>query len=269
MRLATTNRFVRRLGAIRLAQAARRFLLTEGRYSVRIARSPAEVHAALALRHRVFNIELAGRESENGSPGIEFDAYDLFCRHLVVIDRTSGETVGTYRINSIETAKRLSGFYSYSEFSIEDLPSDILFNGLEIGRACIAPEHRNTKVLFLLWKGIASFLQLTGKRYLFGCCSIFTKDTSVGAAVYAKLGAEGHLHRAINARTRQHAPAGPVQTIGDRGSADLPPLFDMYLRIGAKVCSGPAIDREFGTIDFLVVFDIDEIAPRYRKMFLS
>ena len=36
----------------------------------------------------------------------------------------------------------------------------------------------------------------------------------------------------------------------------LPRLFSTYLGIGAKVCSPPAIDRRFKTIDFLVMLDI-------------
>jgi putative hemolysin len=39
------------------------------------------------------------------------------------------------------------------------------------------------------------------------------------------------------------------------------------LRIGAKVCGPPMIDREFGTIDFFVVFDSERLNEKYRRMF--
>ena len=141
-------------------------VIVDGRYVARIASSAAEIESALKLRHRVFNVELGGQPD---SDDIEQDPFDLACRHLIVTDSTTGETVGTYRVNSFETAVSPDGFYSFGEFSIEDLPEDVLKNGVEVGRACIAEQHRNTKVLYLLWKGLAKFMQLSRKRYLFGC----------------------------------------------------------------------------------------------------
>jgi putative hemolysin len=47
----------------------------------------------------------------------------------------------------------------------------------------------------------------------------------------------------------------------------MPPLMNMYFRYGAKICSYPAIDREFGTIDYLMVMDIDKIQAEVREQF--
>jgi putative hemolysin len=50
----------------------------------------------------------------------------------------------------------------------------------------------------------------------------------------------------------------------------LPPLFKVYLDMGAKVCSEPAIDREFGVVDFLIVLDVENLDVRtQRRMFGS
>ncbi|MGZ8939069.1 MAG: hypothetical protein ACXW32_07650 [Limisphaerales bacterium] len=38
-----------------------------------------------------------------------------------------------------------------------------------------------------------------------------------------------------------------------------PKLLSAYLSIGAKVCAPPAIDREFGTIDFLTFLDLNDL----------
>jgi len=35
----------------------------------------------------------------------------------------------------------------------------------------------------------------------------------------------------------------------------LPKLFRTYMTMGAHVISGPAIDRDFGTVDFIVFLD--------------
>jgi putative hemolysin len=240
--------------------------IEKGRYVVKLAENSDEIESALRLRYEVFHIELAGPAQNVETGAIEFDEFDLASRHLIVVDRASGTTVGTYRLNSIESAKTATGFYSHSEFSIEDLPSTVLSGGVEIGRACIAREHRNTKVLFLLWKGLASFCQAAGKRYFFGCCSIFTRDGSVGEAAYRQLIDAGHFHDTFRVEPRVN---GLYKS--ERGSqlVELPGLFNMYLRLGAKVCGPPTIDEEFGTIDFFVVCDTEQVPEKYRKMFFT
>lgn len=238
--------------------------IIEGRYEVRLAKNSSETAAALRLRHKVFSVEIGG-EATATIHGLEFDAYDFRCRHLIVLDRDSGETVGTYRLNTIETAGGASGFYSSNEFTIGSLPFDVLQRGIEIGRACIAKEHRNTKVLFLLWKGLQQYLEVTGKRYFFGCCSMFTQDEQAGAAAYWKMARDGHFHDDFWV-----TPCANGIDLIDRAndsSIELPGLFNMYLRIGAKVCGPPMIDREFGTIDFFVVFDVTKMNEKYRRMF--
>lgn len=238
--------------------------IIDGRYEALIAESAADIASALRLRHAVFNIELGGKHA--GEPGgVEFDAYDFKCRHLIVRDTLTGETVGTYRLNTIETAKNRSGFYSATEFDLSHLPHDILIGGIEIGRACVAAEHRNTKVLFLLFKTLIAYLRHMRKQYFFGCCSIFSTDAPIGIRSFEKLIADGHTHDEIRLKPIRNAiemnvPAG-------QGDAELPPLFNMYLRLGAKVCSPPILDCEFGTIDLFVVFDINDLSDRYRKLF--
>lgn len=241
--------------------------VSDGRYMVRLAENAREVESTLRLRHEVFNIELGNREAVEGHAGLEFDAYDFRSQHLIVIARETGETVGTYRLNSIETAGSTRGFYSFNEFTIEDLPRDVLKNGIEIGRACIAAKHRNTKVLFLLWKGLLEYLKHAEKRYFFGCCSIFTRDVSAGERAFRELRAGGHFHNEFFVEPRRNALVFVEDFLTDDRAVELPGLFNMYLRIGAKVCSAPMLDKEFGTIDFFVVFDVTRMNEKYRRIF--
>ena len=39
----------------------------------------------------------------------------------------------------------------------------------------------------------------------------------------------------------------------------IPKLLAAYLALGIKLCGPPAIDREFKTIDFLTLFDLEQI----------
>ena len=175
------------------------------RYEARLARNSREVASALRLRHAVFNVELGGRTDPSDRSHLEFDAYDFKCRHLIIVDRETGATVGTYRLNTLETVGSYDGFYSANEFTIQDLPVYLMHSGIEIGRACIAVEHRNTKVLFLLWKALLTYLNESGKRYFFGCCSIFTKDIEVGRKAFGQLIRDGHCHERFRVEPKHDA----------------------------------------------------------------
>jgi putative hemolysin len=43
-----------------------------------------------------------------------------------------------------------------------------------------------------------------------------------------------------------------------------PRLLQTYLELSAKICGPPAIDREFKTIDFLTLLDLEDIPARLR-----
>ena len=239
-------------------------LTSDIRYTVRFGRNAVEVKSALRLRNEVFNREIG--MSEGDSSELEWDEFDFRSKHLLAIDKTTGKTIGTYRINSIEAIGEISAMYSATEFNIENLPSDVILNGVEIGRACISEQHRGSKALFLLWKGLARHLVAHKKRYLFGCCSIFTKDPDVGVAAYHLLVSRNAIHPIYAVPAKKG-----VIDIGRKASADieLPHLFEMYLKLGAKVCGPPMYDAAFCSVDFFVLFDLEQMSDRYRRIFLQ
>ncbi|HEX8247067.1 MAG TPA: GNAT family N-acyltransferase [Pyrinomonadaceae bacterium] len=243
----------------------------EGRYITRFAQTAEEIDAALRLRFTVFNLELnEGLESSFLTERDE-DEFDQTCHHLIVIEKSTNTLVGTYRLRTIEQAHDARGFYSANEFKIEDLPAKIIEQSMEIGRACIAREHRNSRVLFLLWKGLALYASLKNKRYLFGCCSLFTLDCTEGKKALRQLVRDGFFHESFRVAPREECACQPADflTADSIEEVELPKLFFTYLRIGAKICGEPVIDRHFKTIDFFVIFDATTIEPRYYQMFFS
>ncbi|HKX84584.1 MAG TPA: GNAT family N-acyltransferase [Pyrinomonadaceae bacterium] len=245
---------------------APQYLAEDNRYAAFIARNKREIRSALRIRHEVFSVELGGDASN--SSGLEYDAFDFRCSHLIVIEKATGKTVGTYRLNSFESARSREGFYSANEFDLSEIADEVLAGSIEIGRACILAAHRNTKVLFLLWKALANHLARSGKRYFFGCCSIFSTDPTVGVSAYNQLKTDGHFHEQLSVPPLQNAIDVSVSAL-DQEKVELPSLFNMYLRIGAKVCGPPMIDHDFGTIDFFVIFDLRDMDKKYRKMFFG
>ncbi|HZR84940.1 MAG TPA: GNAT family N-acyltransferase [Candidatus Binatia bacterium] len=242
-------------------------LVEQGRYSLRLAETESEIDAAFRLRFEVFNLELGEGLRRSLLTGRDQDEFDDFCRHLVVVDRHTGATVGTYRVQTGDDAARGHGFYTATEFDLSAMPGEILGGSLELGRACIARAHRNTRVLYLLWRGIAEIAQREGKRWLFGCCSLTSRDPGEGRALLDVLARREAVHPRVRVRPRPGFACWPTAS-GAARSVEVPRLFDMYLAMGARVCSEPAIDRAFGTIDFVVLFDLHELDPRSRRRFL-
>lgn len=246
--------------------------LYEGRYEVRLARTTAELDALLRLRFEVFNLELGEGLDASYETGRDLDEYDAVCHHLIVTDLARGEIVGTYRLQtSAMAAAHAYGFYSATEFDLSGLPPAVIDNAVELGRACIAREHRNTQVLFLLWKGLALYVSSTRLRYFFGCCSLTSQDPREGRTVMAFLEARGHLHPELRVDPRPGFACYGDGLEPDPGfaSVKLPKLFRIYLRQGAKVCGAPAIDRQFKTIDYLVLFDVEAMSTHQVRTFFG
>jgi len=239
--------------------------IRQGSYKVRLASSDADRMAAFRLRFLVFNLELNEGLEAAYLTGHDIDDFDAVCDHLIVEHGSAGNVIGTYRLQTSATASANGGFYSEHEFDFRPY-SHIRDSIVELGRACVHREHRSSDVLFLLWRGIAQFAGHYGGRYLIGCSSLTSQDPEHGAAVYRALQkclAEPHLRT-----TPQPGYAMPPVVPGD-ASDKVPKLLRTYLAIGARICGPPAIDREFKTIDFLTLMDLETLHPRLRARFMK
>jgi putative hemolysin len=108
------------------------------------------------------------------------------------------------------------------------------------------------------------------KRFLFGCCSLTSLQPRKGRQLFDQLMEAGYRHPTI------FVPPKPgyecvTDNAEDSWSAEvkIPSIFSTYLSIGARVCSFPAIDRLFKTIDFLVLFDIQMMALKAERLFFA
>jgi putative hemolysin len=236
-------------------------VLRSGRYSVRFARSAEDLRDVQRLRFDVFNLELHEGLTESYVTGLDQDAFDVRCHHLMVCDEATGKVVGTYRLMTSELARRHE-LYTDTEFDLSAFPEQVIRHGAEVGRACVAKEHRNGRVLQLLWRGIARYLDWNDKRYVFGCCSVPTLDPAEIAGLSLKLAREDRFHARIHAQVRPSLRGAAADDVVMREELALPPLFASYLRLGAKVCGGPAFDREFQVTDYLVLLDLRDVDTR-------
>ena len=239
-------------------------------YRLRFAKDAADLDAVLALRYEVFNLELGEGLDGSHATGRDRDPFDAQCHHLMVIEQSSGRTVGTYRMQTREMAQAGIGFYSDTIFDLSQLPEAVLANAVETGRACIAGSHRNGRVLFLLWQGLALYLKHSGRRYIFGCSSLTSQDPEAGLSVRDRLARSDQLHPTLRVSPRPGFECEILEPIIRlTPEPDLPQLMQLYLGYGARICGGPAIDREFKTIDFLMLFDLASLDERRYRMFFE
>ncbi|MCB1009230.1 MAG: GNAT family N-acetyltransferase [Acidobacteria bacterium] len=246
--------------------------IVEGSYSVRFARTRAELDELLRLRFRVFNLELSEGLEESYLTGRDFDRFDPQCHHLVVHHRPSGRIIGTYRIQTTQMAERADGFYTGTEFDLSRLPREILDEAVEVGRACIEREHRLKPVLFLLWKGLARYMEHNRRRWLLGPCSLTSQDPWDGKRALDLLVRRDKVRDDLWVGAQPGYECvwegdDPEPAKGER--LELPPLFEIYLRYAGRVVGPPVIDRDFKTIDFFVLFDVEALSERARRLFFG
>jgi len=241
-------------------------------FIIKTADSTEEFHAALKLRHDVFLEELLHKKKKSG---MDKDRFDYHCDHLMIIDKRNDMLIGTYRLQSSLHTKK---WYTATEFhmkQIKKLPG----NKLELGRACVKKEYRNGITIALLWEGIHAYMLASQTKYLFGCSSIKTMDKEEISSIYYYLRQCGYIsdeHRVkpkgkfkVPGLRRQvkRTPNIPAEVDLSAYKERIPSLLHSYLKVGAKVCGTPALDRSFKCIDFLTLLDVEDIAKSFtRKM---
>jgi putative hemolysin len=236
------------------------------RYDLTLAEHIDDVRAAQRLRFEIFNLELHEGLSDAFVTGLDADEFDEVCDHLIVRERTTRAVVGTYRLQTGRSAGAHRGYYSAREFNFhpyEPFRDEIV----ELGRACVAAEHRNLSVLNLLWRGIARYAQVHGARYLTGCSSLTTQDEAAALATYRGLAASHLVEERLQTRP---CPGWRCSALnGHPVALPVPKLLRAYLALGAKICGEPAIDREFSTVDFLTWIDLQSLPVRTLQKILG
>ena len=257
-------------------------LAVSGLLEVRMAETESEVEAAQRLRYHVFYEEMSAIPSpEMRSAGRDFDKYDAFCDHMLVVDHgvrdENGEAkvVATYRLLRGEVAEARGGFYTAAEYAIGPMlkahPSGTRF--LELGRSCVLSSYRSRSITMqLLWRGILVYFSHYKIDVMFGCGSLPGTDPQALALPLSYL---HHFHRMpenirVRALPKLYADMNlmPKEAIDPKeGLRSLPPLIKGYVRTGAYIGDGAVVDRQFGTTDVLIYFPVSRINQRWREHF--
>lgn len=246
----------------------------QGRLTWRLSAHPRDVERAMQLRYQVFAEELQARIHSPG-PGLESDAFDAYCEHLLVEERDTGKLVGYTRLLGDEGARSGCGFYSQSEF---DMDAVLALPGrrVEVGRTCIHRDHRDGVTIAVLWSGIGAYLVERRVDYLIGCASIpleygFEKVHLLIARLLVRHGLPAELPVQPRHPLPEVSSQGAAAS-GQSGGTDLmpvPPLLKAYLRLGGRLSQGAHWDEDFRVADMFVLVERARMPRRYRQHFVG
>ncbi|WP_298679727.1 GNAT family N-acyltransferase [uncultured Lentibacter sp.] len=246
-------------------------------FSVRLARSEADLLAAQRLRYEVFVRELGSDGPLVDHQGrFERDRFDPVSEHLVLVDARRSEralehVVGVYRLLDAAGAARIGQYYSESEYDLDKLKA----SGrrlLELGRSCLHGQYRGGAAMFHLWAALAEVIAQRQVELLFGVASFHGTATAQLAQPLSLL---HHRHLAPEAlRVRARAPGAQRMDLVSAQALDrraammqVPALIKAYLRLGGVVGEGAFVDHAFNTTDVCLMLDVSAMSPRSRAIY--
>ncbi|MHA3913725.1 L-ornithine N(alpha)-acyltransferase [Halovulum sp. GXIMD14793] len=244
----------------------------KSRLSVRLATSEEEVRGAQRLRYKIFVEEMGAKAAEaDHDARLEKDRFDAVFDHLILINKDIDDpldrVVGAYRLLPDAKAKAHFGFYGTSEYDLS-LIENLGRNSVELGRSCIAEEHRRGAAMHLLWNGLAEYVLKRKIEVMFGVASFHGTDPD---AISQALSYLHHNHLApADLRVRALGDLAvsmdrlPVDQIDNpTAMKQIPSLIKAYLRLGGFVGQDAYIDHDFNTIDVCLLMDTTRMVSRY------
>lgn len=225
----------------------------------------------------------------------DLDAFDDDYYHLILWDPNELEIAGAYRF--MPTSEQLAnkgneGLYSYSLFHYDTAMSNILEQGIELGRSFIQPRYWGKRSLEYLWQGIGAYLAKHPEyRYLFGPVSMSGSLPSTARDLMVAFYKLHFSPRWPMARSRNpyssHALEIANQFSGNDYFQDLTILKSMLDNLGcgiptlykqySELCEQGGVqfldfgvDPEFGNcVDGLVLVDVTKIKQNKRQRYID
>lgn len=242
---------------------------------IRFVKNEEELYAAQRLRYKVFFEECGAKASkEVEKEKRDFDEYDAYCDHLIAIDKSAGTDpndyiIGTYRLMRKEGAKRCGKWYSQTEFNVEKF-NDYEGEVLELGRSCVAPNHRTKLVMQMLWNGLAAYMFDHDIKLMFGCGSFHGTDINKYkqslSYLYYNCIARGDLEISAKGENKRDMQLLKREEVDEKKAfLEIPTMIKGYLRAGAKIGNSIWMDWDFNCFDVCIIFEMKNLQEKYLK----
>ena len=236
--------------------------LTTSCYIARFAETEDDIRAAQALRHRCFR----------GGDGLDADAFDERCRHMLIEDRLTQKLVGCCRLLQLESGAQIGDsyaaqFYELSALQTYDAPM------IELGRFCIAPDVSDgADILRIAWAMMTKYVEEDDIGMLFGCSSFQGTDAARYLDTFAML-RDRHLapkrwlprvKAPMVFRYAQRMRRKPDTKLALRS---MPPLLRSYLVMGGWVSDHAVVDHDLNTLHVFTGLEVRAVpAARLRLL---
>lgn len=242
-------------------------MMFKARHTCRMAENRDDVRAARALRHACF---IADTGAAPRADGLDGDAFDAICSHVLVEERSSGRLVATFRLLPLTSGAEIGRSYAAQYYDLEalrayDKPM------VEMGRFCIAADVKDPDVLRAAWGAMTAYVDREGVGMLFGCSSFQGTEPQAYADAFAML-KERHL-APKRWLPRIKAPnvfnfAKALRKRADRAQAlrTMPPLLRSYLTMGGWVSDHAVVDPDLNTLHVFTGLEIGAIPPARARV---
>ncbi|MCX7644868.1 MAG: GNAT family N-acetyltransferase [Rhodobacteraceae bacterium] len=240
--------------------------LSRGRYRAREAEGPEDVARAQRLRHLAFRAA-RGR----GGEGLDADAFDAVCTHVLVEEERTGTLVCCFRLLPLGGGSEIGRSYAAQHY---DLSALARFEGrmVEMGRFCLHPDWHDPDILRVAWGAMTAYVDREGVELLFGCSSFLGTEAEAHMDAFALLRARHLAPRRWWPRVK--APevfryarrlAGRTPDLA-RAMKAMPPLLRTYLAMGGWVSDHAVVDRDLGTMHVFTGVEIAKVPPARARL---
>ncbi|WP_102223605.1 GNAT family N-acetyltransferase [Acidimangrovimonas sediminis] len=240
--------------------------LRKGRFEARIAGTPEDIGAAQRLRWLAFRGTAAA-----GEAGLDADAFDPRCTHVLIEERGTGTLVACFRILPLAGGREIGQSYSAQYYELSALER---FEGkmVEMGRFCLHPAWHDPDILRVAWAAMTRYVDQQGVEMLFGCSSFHGTEAEEYLDAFAML-KESHLApRRWLPRVRAPEVFRFARVLrrrkpdAKRAMLKMPPLLRTYLVMGGWVSDHAVVDRDMGTLHVFTGLEIRAIPPARARL---
>lgn len=233
----------------------------KGAYRVALAQGAGDIEAAQTLRHCAFH----------GGQGLDCDAMDARCDHVLVRRAEDGALVACFRMMALPSGAEIGQSYSAQFYDLAALQS---YEGamVEMGRFCVAPAAKDPDILRVAWAAMTRYVDENNVKMLFGCSSFQGVDAGRYLDAFALLKArhlapKRWLPKVKAPQVFRFASRLRRKPDAKRAMLEIPPLLKTYLLMGGWVSDHAVVDRHMGTLHVFTGVEIGAI-PEARKRLL-
>lgn len=248
-------------------------LFSRGAFVARLAMDGGDIEAAQRLRHMCFIEGRGVAMDEARVSGLDRDALDDMCEHVLIEDWCTGALVCCFRMLSLTSGAEIDRSYSAQYYDLEGL-SEYPSPMIEMGRFCVHPDWRaNPEIVIAAWKAMAEHVEARGVQMLFGCSSFEGTEAETYMDAFALLKTRHLAPKRWLPRVKAPKTFPFARLLRFRkpdlklAVAKMPPLLRAYLTMGGWVSDHAVVDNDMNTLHVFTGLEVGRV-PKGRARVL-